>query len=153
MKIPKMSWHEFIQLYFSTKGRVPRLTIWLHPICYILFAILVLGICSVFVSEESKFFSNVSIILVLGYNFLKLQLCIKRIHDRNKSGVYIIIFYLGFFLLLYIALIAELWVFYLLIPSYLFLMIALLFFKGTEGNNKYGPDPCPEGKGFTYFKN
>ncbi len=50
-----------------------------------------------------------------------LSLCVRRLHDLNRSGLFWLLFFIpivDFFFAIYV-----------------------IFFKGTEGDNQYGPDP------------
>ena len=54
--------------------------------------------------------------------WISIAVGIKRFHDRNKSGVWILI--------IFVPLIGSLWY-----------LIECGFLKGTTGPNNYGPDP------------
>jgi uncharacterized membrane protein YhaH (DUF805 family) len=61
-----------------------------------------------------------------------LALSVRRLHDINKSGWYILISL--------IPLIGSIW------------LIVLFATKGTEGENSYGPDPNINGPAFDFEK-
>jgi uncharacterized membrane protein YhaH (DUF805 family) len=106
---------EYLKMvYFSYKGRVPRSTYWLYSIPL---AVLCLPL---YLEPE---FINEYLILIIAFVaiYLGLMITIKRCYDRGRSG---------FFSLILLIPIISLW------PA-----IELGFIKGTEGDNKYGPDP------------
>lgn len=74
--------------------------------------------------KESRNMSGLVIVVILAFLLLwpSLAIQVKRWHDRNKSGNWI--------LLNFIPIIGFLWV-----------TIELGFLKGTDGNNIYGADP------------
>ncbi len=55
-------------------------------------------------------------------NYLALAVSVKRCHDRDRSGWFLLIYF--------IPIIGELWV-----------SIELGFLRGTAGANRFGPDP------------
>ncbi len=100
-------------LWFSAKGRVNR------PPLFVAF-LLAVGILGIGAFVPAGFMIvYVPIFLLSAYALIALG--IKRCHDRDKSG---------FFLLLNLVPLLNFW------P-----LIELLFFKGAEGSNEYGPDP------------
>jgi len=96
------------------------------------------------------------VVLALAYVWAKLAIFVKRLHDRNKSAWWLIPYWLlplalhayvrvsehSMFLRHYaamgmpqkiafgVALLIGLWVF-----------VELYFFRGTKGENRFGPDP------------
>lgn len=108
---------------FSAKGRINRLTFWVYNIPLIAFQVLLN-----FAEEEMlPFFNSDNVYLILFpviiiSIWISLALGIKRCHDRDKSGWWM--------LLLLVPLVGPLW-----------LLISLGFIKGTEGSNRYGSDP------------
>ena len=104
-----------VNLLFSIEGRVSRLQFWM--VCLTLSVLN--GIVAVMsVNSESILFTIVSIILF----WPGLAMSIKRWHDRDKSGFWVLI---GF-----IPIIGWIWV-----------LVELGFLKGTDGPNSYGSDP------------
>ena len=105
---------------FTTKGRIPRSTYWI-------FFIVFYGICALLgyafdsgkVSELQK---AIVTLLFLPFVFMGLIVQIKRWHDRNKSGWWVLINLVPCF--------GALWSF-----------IECGFLKGTTGENRFGPDP------------
>jgi len=137
------------QLFFKFDGRLNRAPFWIAALIFavINIALLLLG----YVTEQSGIFQAVNgmfsiVILISG-----IAVGIKRLHDRNKSGWYLLLFYfvpgvlaaasvlVGEFVedsdiianvltLLTVALVV--WAF-----------VELGCLRGTVGANPYGPDP------------
>jgi uncharacterized membrane protein YhaH (DUF805 family) len=106
-------------LYLSSQGRISRKVYWvaslpLMPLS-ILGDLLMRGESTV----EAAFLALILLVVVL---VPTVVLSIKRCHDRDRSG---------WFLLLYlIPLIGSVW-----------LLIDLGFLRGSQGPNRFGPDP------------
>ena len=110
------------QLLFSTEGRIPRSTYWLYSLA-VTGILIILTLVDLFTGlydyeAEAGVLSTIFTFLMI---FPGIMVAIKRAHDRDHSGWYI--------LLMFIPLI-NLW------PG-----IELSFFAGTDGPNNYGPDP------------
>jgi len=150
-------------LLLSSQGRIPRSTYWYYTLA-------VAGINIPFILLGSMV-SNPDILAVISCMtgilglvlfYPGLMVAIKRCHDRNRSGWFLLVSYIpvGIWLVLYgimfltvsygsssvgelywtiscmmwISIIPTLWVF-----------IELALLRGTEGPNKYGPDPLQVG--------
>ena len=98
-----------IYVYFKWNGRIPRMTYWLFSLPFILIAVL-------FEFYPIKDTYLTVFYLVTMYPLMMIN--IKRAHDRNRSG---------FFVLLLFVPILGLW------PA-----IEFGFFPGTEGENDFG---------------
>jgi uncharacterized membrane protein YhaH (DUF805 family) len=113
-------------LLFSFQGRIRRLHYWLTAIC----AGVVLGvIASVLVSFSGVMVGRpnpIALALLAAIYvvdiWIGLALGVKRCHDRDKSG--------WFLLIGLIPLIGQVW-----------LLIDLGFLDGTPGPNRFGPSP------------
>ncbi len=113
----------YTQLFLSFEGRIPRSTFWLRfylPVLLITIVMTVLDFSLGTFNEELSvgLFSGISAVLLLYPIF---AVYVKRAHDRNRTG--------WFVLLLFVPLV-NLW------P-----LVEFFFLRGTEGPNKYGPDP------------
>jgi uncharacterized membrane protein YhaH (DUF805 family) len=104
---------------FTSDGRIPRSTYWKYIIVFYL-----VGAVMGWIGEKSG--SDV-LRVVMGLLFLPIALIgilvqIKRWHDRDKSGW---------------------WVLINLVPciGFFWSLIELGFLKGTTGENRFGPDP------------
>jgi len=112
------------QLLFSFHGRITRSTYWLKfSLPYFIIYLLVSFLDGImFGSFESGANAGLlSGIFVLIALWPSLAVAVKRAHDRNRSG--------WFILLMFIPLV-NIW------P-----LIELGFLKGTDSENKYGSDP------------
>ena len=112
-----MSW-----FLFSFDGRIGRQSFWCaYPVIFFFGLMLSVAIELI---KESRNMNGLFIVGILTLILLwpSLAIQVKRWHDRNKSGNWI--------LLNFIPIIGFLWI-----------IIELGFLKGTEGNNDYGADP------------
>lgn len=103
-------------LWFSPKGRASRSDLWLRT--YLAFA----GICIIAIIidgllDRELFLSIIQLLAIWVYVIVQ----IKRCHDRDRSG---------WFIVLYLIPLVNLW------P-----LIEICFLKGTAGANRFGEDP------------
>ena len=134
-----------LQTFTSFDGRIPRKTFWLAILVmfvitwileFILFAIFGVSMMSVdptatpeaqaMAMQES--FGRMTVplvILILLTLWPSLAIYAKRWHDRDKSG--------WWSLIMLVPLIGALW-----------MIIELGFLRGTEGPNRFGPDPIAD---------
>ena len=107
-----------IELLFSFNGRINRAKYWLM--------VLILSIAPFIVLLFSVTIGEVGIVLYILYSLIAiwpgLAISAKRWHDRDKSAWWILI---GL-----IPIIGGIWI-----------LVELGFLKGTDGENRYGPDP------------
>ena len=145
---------KFIRQIFSFRGRSLRVEWWLT---YLFFVVSVVVIVSVFFGMASGGFSATATLLVAGALLLPaavilLLVSIRRLHDRDKSGHWLWLFYFGpniigglgealedkvETLFLVFALICYLIALGILIWA----IVVIGFLRGTSGPNRYGPDP------------
>jgi uncharacterized membrane protein YhaH (DUF805 family) len=122
---PRMS---FWNLYFETKGRIGRLTFFLKgilPLIGFLIAMsAIIGLISGFTgaTETSEGVSAAVLVLVAIFYWVWLMLVVKRFHDLGRSGWNIFLWLVPF------------------VGQFIFIwnIIELFFFKGTEGPNQHG---------------
>ena len=111
---------DWVHLFFQFDGRINRAKWWLG----IVVIWIVEGIVFAIVGSD-----NTNIFGLVGLVFLwpSLALAIKRFHDRDKSGW---------------------WVLIALIPiiGFFWILIELGMLEGTNGPNQYGPDPLGSGE-------
>lgn len=102
---------------FDFNGRMNRAMYWKYAFLgYVLLVgiFFVLDILGVKGTSISSLINTIYAILFLPFN-------VRRLHDLNKNG---------------------LWLLLTLVPIVnFFFFIFMCFFKGTDGPNKYGPDP------------
>ncbi|MHC4618055.1 MAG: DUF805 domain-containing protein [Planctomycetota bacterium] len=104
-----------IFLFFSYKGRVNRKR-------YLLSGLLLTPVYFL-VELLSDVWPMIALVLCILMGFMGLMVSIKRAHDRNRSGHFC-----------WLLLVPILWFW----PG-----IELMFFKGTSGDNRFGPDMLP----------
>lgn len=108
-------------LYFSPHGRINRAKYWLYILLLDLFqwTIVLLGAWAAGGGDAAflvLFYVGAVICFWPG-----LCLNIKRCHDRGRSGLFILVMLVP---------IVQIWY-----------LVEILFLAGTQGDNKYGPDP------------
>jgi uncharacterized membrane protein YhaH (DUF805 family) len=145
------------QLLFSFSGRLNRKPWWLVGLTTVVVMIIVIMVVFVAaggVTETSSLdsFSSLGggllilLLLLIPLIWIQLALGAKRLHDRNKSAWWLVVFYLapgvldgiggalgsgGIGILFNIASFAiSIWA-----------LVELGFLRGTVGPNQYGPDP------------
>jgi uncharacterized membrane protein YhaH (DUF805 family) len=119
-------------LLFGFQGRTNRAKFWLVAVALLIIEIIVLGVLcgGAMMSDDPQqalaslgpVAGIVLIILGLAVTWITIAVGIKRFHDRNKSGVWILI--------IFVPVIGGLWY-----------LIECGFLRGTPGPNDYGPDP------------
>jgi|SRR5579871_339115 len=118
-----------MHLLFSFQGRIRRLHYWLGAIGAglvfgVVYGIVMSASMSAMASGGSPniIFSLIGLVAAVAYAWVGLALGVKRCHDRDKTG--------WFLLIGLIPIIGGLW-----------LLVDLGFLDGTQGPNKYGPSP------------
>ncbi len=110
--------------FFSPSSRINRLRYWAHSMLFTLAMIglfIIVGLIAAFVSQTLAIGLGVVIyIIMIVFSFI---LVIQRLHDLNKTGWMSLL---------------------LIIPlANIYLLVLLIFFKGTEGRNNYGLQTPP----------
>ena len=123
-------------LLFSFEGRLNRARFWLVALGIAVVEILafavILGGAALSGDPETAMASVgtgmgiVLLIVILALTWVALANAVKRYHDRNKSGWWVLI--------VFVPLIGALWY-----------LIECGFLRGTVGPNTYGPDPLAGG--------
>jgi uncharacterized membrane protein YhaH (DUF805 family) len=116
-----MDWKQF---YLSPQGRVGRQDWWLK---YVLAFIVISVVASVLdaslgLVDPETGYGPIAIVALLVMLYPAIVVNIKRFHDRNKSGWWVLI--------VLIPVVGALW-----------LLIEGGFLRGTVGQNRFGPDP------------
>jgi uncharacterized membrane protein YhaH (DUF805 family) len=139
-------------LFFKFGGRVNRAKYWLAWLVFIaIYAVLAVG----GYLTDSMAFAAVNAMITIVIFICSIAVGIKRLHDRNKTGWYMVLFYVlpG---VLFIAgvmigmtqdgstmVATALWLIAFAISIWAFVELGCL--RGTIGINPYGPDPlAPE---------
>ena len=108
------------QVWFSFEGRIGRQTFWLKYFLPWLGLNFVAGII-----DATTGFPVVGLVVALAGLWVAFAVGAKRCHDRDRTG--------WFQLLWLIPVIGWIW-----------LLVELGFLKGSEGENRFGPDPVVE---------
>jgi uncharacterized membrane protein YhaH (DUF805 family) len=120
---------DIMHLLFSFQGRSRRLHYWMAAISAWVVYIVVVGILANVTGMAQHPGLSVGSILVLpfvvAYIWVSLALGVKRCHDRDKSGWWLLLFGLAS-----LTVIGILWPF-----------IELACLDGTPGPNRFGPSP------------
>ncbi len=131
---------DLVSLLCSFSGRINRAKYWLAAVLYIV-GFLVLAALAY--ASGSMLIIIVLVILYIPMIISGIAVGIKRLHDRDKSGWWLLVFYLlpavlnwlgtwiGMRLMFSLASFAvSIWMF-----------VELGCLRGTVGPNRYGPDP------------
>jgi uncharacterized membrane protein YhaH (DUF805 family) len=132
---------DFWTLLFGFQGRINRAKYWIATITYISLTIAVVGL-GFFFNFDTIFFI-IAAIAFIAVTVSSVAVGIKRLHDRDMSGWWLLVFYLlpavldglgrepGISIIFAVAGSAiSLWA-----------LVVLGFLRGTAGPNRYGPDP------------
>lgn len=109
---------DYKNLLLSFEGRIGRQTYWMSYLAFIGIGI-VLGIASAFLGQAGAI---LIVIFSLAIIWPALAIQAKRWHDRDKSAWWILIGLLP--------IIGPIWA-----------LVENGFLRGTEGQNRFGPDP------------
>jgi uncharacterized membrane protein YhaH (DUF805 family) len=136
-------------LFFNFSGRVNRAKFWIAVVIFA--AIHVLMAILNYATEQSVVFQALNGMLSIVIVICSIAVGVKRLHDRNKSGWYLLLFYflpgvlaalsvlIGEFVedANIIATVLALLAFALIVWA----LVELGCLRGTVGVNQYGPDP------------
>lgn len=108
--------------YANFSGRARRSEYWYFAVVNLLLAILAFIIDSFLgLNFDEGSGGPLYLLVALGTLLPGLAVMVRRLHDQNKSGLYVLI--------IFVPLIGSIW------------LLILLFKDGTSGKNKYGDDP------------
>jgi uncharacterized membrane protein YhaH (DUF805 family) len=136
-------------LFFNFSGRINRAKYWIAMLVYSAIYI-VLAIVG-YVTDNSAIYQAINGMLNIVIFISSLAVGVKRLHDRNKSGWYLVLFYIvpgilvtagivvGTFMDDSILLASILGLAAFAIGVWAFVELGCL--RGTIGPNRYGPDP------------
>jgi uncharacterized membrane protein YhaH (DUF805 family) len=133
-------------LLFSFDGRISRLPFWI--------AVIVLNIAAYFADRIAFDFGGNPASAVVGLAFLypSLAIATKRTHDRGRSELYLLVFFLPAFLVSLLQVLGYMdgdsasspfmaLLGIAVIASIIILVIDLGLMPGERGQNRFGPDP------------
>ena len=132
---------------FSFTGRLNRARYWLASAAVVVAVLICIGIAfAIDLATPAKV--ALFLLLFVALIWIALALAIKRLHDRDKSAWWVLMFYLApsilqtigqdttgstrSVLMILIGTGISIWGF-----------VELGFLRGTAGQNSYGPDPLP----------
>ncbi len=151
MNLFHMLFGEWIDLLFGFRGRINRAKYWLTFVIYFIALFVLYVRFSLFFSFPADLlgFLLIFAVPVIPITVSSIAVAIKRLHDRNKSGWWLLVFYLlpgvignigpytGLDIVFQLASLAlSIWA-----------LVELGFLRGTSGGNRYGPDPLSRVKG------
>ena len=136
-------------LFFQFDGRVNRAKFWIAALIFAAINV-VLAILG-YVMDQSVVFQALNSMLGIVILIASIAVGIKRLHDRNKSGWYLLLFYLVPSILVVIGVLIGA---FMEDSTIIATVLGLLAFaigvwafvemgclRGTIGINQYGPDP------------
>jgi uncharacterized membrane protein YhaH (DUF805 family) len=136
-------------LFFKFDGRVNRARFWIAALVFAVINV-VLAILG-YVMDQSVVFQALNSMLGIVILIASIAVGVKRLHDRNKSGWYLLLFYLVPSILVVIGVLIGA---FMEDSTIIATVLGLLAFaigvwafvemgclRGTIGVNQYGPDP------------
>jgi uncharacterized membrane protein YhaH (DUF805 family) len=133
---------DFMNLLFSFNGRINRAKYWIAFLIWMIAWCVALGV----MFGSSLFYLAIGLMVVIGILALVsgIAVGIKRLHDRDKSGWWLLVFYLLPAILQQVGPHAGPIGFVFSIAGFaisVWMIVELGCLRGTIGPNKYGPDP------------
>jgi len=137
------------QLFFTFNGRINRAKYWIAVLVYAVIYI-VLAILG-YVTDDNAIYQAINGMIGIVLFISSLAVGVKRLHDRNKSGWYLVLFYIVPGILVTAGLVvgtvmedsfvlaSVLGLAAFAIGAWAFVEMGCL--RGTMGPNQYGPDP------------
>jgi uncharacterized membrane protein YhaH (DUF805 family) len=136
-------------LFFKFDGRVNRAKFWIAALIFAAINV-VLAILG-YVTDQSVVFQALNSMLGIVILISSIAVGVKRLHDRNKSGWYLLLFYLVPSILVVIGVLIGAFVEDSTIIATVLGLLAFAIgvwafiemgcLRGTIGVNQYGPDP------------
>ena len=116
-----------MDLLFSFNGRINRGKYWLGTVCLIVVYVVLAVISGAAMSSDGSMgiVGIIAMIVYIAMIWPSVALGVKRFHDRDKSGWWVLI--------AFVPIIGGLWY-----------LIECGFLEGTKGPNKFGPDPLAQ---------
>jgi uncharacterized membrane protein YhaH (DUF805 family) len=142
-----------LHLLFGLQGRIGRGQFWLSVLICIVFLVVVIGLTTIATGSLTAVF-GAAMLACIPLLISAIFVGIKRLHDRNKSALWLLVFYgipIVALILVPILLVgdadtdtipASITVLqYVGLAVLLRALVELGFIRGTIGGNPYGPDP------------
>lgn len=149
-----------LALLFSFQGRINRAKFWLAILVYVVASFLIFLLLGAVgeafdIDASMATYYVVAAIIYIPILISGIAVGIKRLHDRNKSGWWLLFFYLAPWALNGIgwalgggaeedgASVVNLFFSVASFAISIWMLVELGFLRGTVGPNQYGPDPLP----------
>jgi uncharacterized membrane protein YhaH (DUF805 family) len=144
----------FGQLLFGFNGRINRGKYWLAVLIFFIISLVMATIG--YFAEEATAFQLLNLIVSIGVLVSSIAVGIKRLHDRDKSGWWLLVFYLVPSLLFGIGALIFLYgvgdeavggmigggiIYVLGLAVLIWAIVEMGCLRGTLGLNRFGPDP------------
>ncbi|MFC4666571.1 DUF805 domain-containing protein [Falsiporphyromonas endometrii] len=114
-----MNWYlKVLRQYADFSGRARRTEYWMFTLVNL---IITIALLLLFYFTESLLFLGVVVLYSLAMIIPGIAVCVRRLHDTGKSGLY--------FFVSFIPLIGNIWIF------------VLMLLDSNVGDNDYGPNP------------
>lgn len=132
---------DFWPLLFGFQGRINRAKYWIATITYISATIALVGL-GFFFSFNAIFFIIAAVVFI-AVTVSGIAVGLKRLHDRDMSGWWLLVFYLLPAVLDGTGRVLGVPIIFSLAGSAISIwaLVVLGFLRGTAGANQYGPDP------------
>jgi uncharacterized membrane protein YhaH (DUF805 family) len=132
---------DFWPLLFSFQGRINRAKYWIATVTYISVTIALVGL-GFFFRFDTIFFIIAAIVFI-AMTVSGIAVGLKRLHDRDMSGWWLLVFYLLPALLDSIGRGLGIPIIFSVAGAVIsvWALVVLGFLRGTAGTNQYGPDP------------
>ncbi len=136
-------------LFFSFSGRINRAKFWIATLVLFLAFLLSISVAYfVMLMIDSDAMALLIVvpvfIIVVGVLISGFAVGAKRLHDRNRSAWWLVLFYLGPGLLQALGeAMGDIGVILLVVSVgiSIWALVELGFLRGTQGPNRFGPDP------------
>jgi uncharacterized membrane protein YhaH (DUF805 family) len=138
------------ELLFSFQGRLNRKPYWMTAIAITVLMLVLIGIAIAFFGEH-EIGAGIAVVVLIALLYIPLiwvglAVGAKRLHDRDKSAWWLLLFYAAPSLLSSVANHMESGGFLLHLAGFaitVWAFVELGCLRGTVGPNRYGPDPLP----------
>ena len=138
---------DLVNLLYTYEGRINRAKWWLAVLVYVI-AVLILGVIAMALGIGGAIVIYLAFYVAVAISGIMVG--VKRLHDRNKSGWWMLFFYgVPFLAGMMQAVVGQdsalgllLGVVSLVIAVWMFIELGCL--RGSIGPNEYGPDPLAQ---------
>ncbi len=137
---------DIANLFFSFQGRINRAKFWLVSLIWLAVWLVVwfLIVAAVFATGRWGLAALVGIVIMIAAIVSGIAVGIRRLHDRDKSGWWLLLFYLAPAILQQVGAHAGAGGLVLSLAGFaisIWMIVELGCLRGTVGANQYGPDP------------